>query len=122
MSLDVNGLSVDCAVPADDAAPEGASSFGLLAAALSACTAMSVRSFLQRWDLGGDDEVEVDVFFQAGPPRVLHRRVGVRADLGVGIREQLAAVVDNTPVTVLLRDALVIVTRLDVGPDARPGD
>jgi putative redox protein len=117
VSLDVNGLAVECTVPADEGEPEGATSFGLLAAALSACTAMSVRTFLQRFDLPRAP-VEVDVAFESGPTPVLHRRVGLAADLDPDARTQLAAVVDATPVTVLLRDAVVIVTRLEVGAGA----
>ena len=111
--VDVNGLSVNCTVPAEHGEPDGATSYGLLAAALSSCTAMSVRTFLQRWEVDGS-AVEVDVAFEPGPPPVLHRRVGLAGDLGTDQRTQLSAVVDSTPVTVLLRDALVIVTRLDV--------
>lgn len=114
VSLDINGLALDCIVPAGDGEPEGATSFGLLAAALSSCTAMSVRTFLQRFDLP-QAPVEVDVALESGPSPVLHRRVALAADLDPDARAQLAAVVDGTPVTVLLRDAIVIVTRLEVG-------
>lgn len=114
MSLDVDGHVIDCVVPADDTEPGGATAFGLLAASLSACTAMSVRTFLERWHVAAD-AVQVDVGLESGPSPVLHRHVAVRADLGVDARGQLAGVVDATPITVLLRDALVIVTRLDVG-------
>src|SRR4051812_16528407 len=48
--LSVNGFELSCAVPdGTGAEPPGATPFGLLAASLSACTAMSVRTFLQRW-------------------------------------------------------------------------
>lgn len=114
VSLDINGLALDCIVPAGDGEPEGATSFGLLAAALSSCTAMSVRTFLQRFDLP-QAPVEVDVALESGPSPVLHRRVALAVDLDPDARAQLAAVVDGTPVTVLLRDAIVIVTRLEVG-------
>lgn len=117
VSLDVNGLAVDCVVPAGDDPVEGATAFGLLAASLSSCTAMSVRTFLQRWEVPGA-AVTVHVAFEAGPPPVLHRRVALAADLDPDARRQLAAVVDSTPVTVLLRDALVIVTQLDVAAPA----
>jgi putative redox protein len=120
VAIDVNGLAVDCVVPADDAPVDGATSFGLLSASLSACTAMSVRTFLRRWDVPGC-AVTVEVSFEAGPPPVLHRRVVLAADLDADARRQLAAVVDSTPVTVLLRDALVIVTHLDVGTGATAG-
>jgi hypothetical protein len=50
--LSVNGFELTCAVPdGTGAEPPGATPFGLLAASLSACTAMSVRTFLQRWDI-----------------------------------------------------------------------
>lgn len=114
VSLDINGYALDCIVPAGSGEPEGATSFGLLAAALSSCTAMSVRTFLQRFDLPRAS-VEVDVALESGPSPVLHRRVALAADLDPDARAQLAAVVDGTPVTVLLRDAIVIVTRLEVG-------
>ncbi|MHC1562650.1 OsmC family protein [Actinomycetospora sp. C-140] len=117
VALDVNGLALDCVVPADDGPPDGATSFGLLAASLSSCTAMSVRTFLHRWHVPGC-AVTVDVSFEAGPPPVLHREVRLAVDLDPDARRQLATVVDSTPVTVLLRDALVIVTHLDVGAPA----
>lgn len=111
--LDVNGQPIECVVPADDVEPEGATSFGLLADALSACTAMSVRSFLHRWELAGN--TTVDVALDPGSPPVLHRQVGVSGPaFDVGLREQLAVVVDNTSVTLMLRDAIVVVTRLDL--------
>ncbi|MEJ2871241.1 OsmC family protein [Actinomycetospora sp. OC33-EN08] len=115
VSLDVNGQDIACLVPDHESEPDGVSTFGLLAASLSACTAMSVRTFLERWQVTVQD-VEVDVGFSAGRPPTLHRRVGVRAALDADLREQLAGVVDSTPVTVLLRDGITIVTRLDVHP------
>jgi len=118
VSLDVNGLALDCVVPTGEGEPEGATAFGLLAASLSSCTAMSVRTFLQRHHVEACD-VEVDVALEAGHPPTVHRRVGLLADLDQDLRTQLSAVVDSTPVTVLLQDALVIVTRLDVGPEPR---
>ncbi|MDF2978471.1 MAG: OsmC-like protein [Actinomycetospora sp.] len=117
VSLDINGHALDCVVPAGGGEPEGATSFGLLAAALSSCTAMSVRTFLQRFDLPRAT-VEVDVALESGPSPVLHRRVALAADLDPDARAQLAAVVDGTPVTVLLRDAIVIVTQLEIGAAA----
>ena len=115
VSVDVNGLPLACTVPGDDSVPEGPTSYGLLAAALSSCTAMSVRTFLQRWEAAGS-AVEVDVSFESSSPPVMHRRVRLAADLDEDERRQISAVVDSTPVTILLRDALVIVTRLDVRP------
>ena len=46
---------------------------------------------------------------------MLDRRVTVDGEVGRDLREQLAAVVDSTPVTVLLRDAVTIRTALATG-------
>ncbi len=113
--LSVNGFELSCAVPdgtGDE--PPGATPFGLLAASLSACTAMSVRTFLQRWHIDpGAVTVRVGVY-QSTPP-MLDRRVTVDGEVGTDLREQLAGVVDSTPVTVLLRDAVTIRTVLTTG-------
>jgi putative redox protein len=114
--MSVNGLELTCAVPDDTGAePPGATPFGLLAASLSACTAMSVRTFLQRWRIApGAVTVRVGVH-QTTPP-MLDRRVTVDCEVGPDLREQLASVVNSTPVTVLLRDAVTIRTELTTGP------
>lgn len=113
--LVVNGFELSCAVPDDSGAePPGATPFGLLAASLSACTAMSVRTFLQRWDID-PGVVEVHVGVHRSTPPMLDRRVTVDGEVGTDLREQLAAVVDSTPVTVLLRDAVTIRTQLTTG-------
>lgn len=114
--VDVNGYELPCEIPFDDhQVPTGPTSFGLLAAALSACTAMSARTFLQTWQMA-PDHVDVRVAFETGPPAVLHRRVTLAAAPPVELREQLAAVVDTTPVTVLLRESLTIVTEIVPAP------
>jgi putative redox protein len=46
---------------------------------------------------------------------MLDRRVTVDGEVGTDLREQLAGVVDSTPVTVLLRDAVTIRTVLTTG-------
>lgn len=115
----VNGLELGCEVPLDPLPePAGATPFGLLAGSLSACTAMSVRTFLHRWQLDAG-EVEVHVAFRPGSPPVMERRVVVEGEVGVDLREQLAGVVDDTPVTRLLREALTIRTVLTTGPARR---
>ncbi|MHA6631737.1 OsmC family protein [Pseudonocardia sichuanensis] len=113
--LSVNGLELSCAVPdAAGSEPAGATPFGLLAASLSSCTAMSVRTFLVRWRIDpGAVTVRVGVY-QSTPP-MLDRQVTVAAEVGPDLREQLAGVVDSTPVTVLLRDAMTIRTVLTTG-------
>jgi putative redox protein len=110
--LSVNGLELRCAVPDDDGSePSGATPFGLLAASLSSCTAMSVRTFLTRWRID-PGQVTVRVGVHPGRPPMLDRHVTVDAEVGPDLREQLAVAVDSTPVTVLLRDALTIRTVL----------
>jgi len=113
--LSVNGLELSCAVP-DDAGsePAGATPFGLLAASLSSCTAMSVRTFLVRWRIN-PGAVTVRVGVHRSTPPMLDRHVTVAADVDPDLREQLAGVVDSTPVTVLLRDAMTIRTVLTTG-------
>ena len=111
----VNGFALDCEIPSDPGPePEGATPFGLLAGSLSACTAMSVRTFLQRWRIE-PGEVEVQVAFRPGVAPTMERRVTVEGEVGPDLREQLAGEVDNTPVTRLLRDALTIRTVLVTG-------
>jgi putative redox protein len=113
--VDVNGFELSCTIPADAGPePHGATPFGLLAAALSSCTVMSVRTFLQRWRIE-PGEVTVRVAVRSGSAPMLDRHVTVGAAVESDLREQLAAEVDNTPVTRLLRDAIPIRTVLDTG-------
>ena len=113
--VSVNGYELNCEIPLDPAPePSGATPFGLLAGSLSACTAMSVRTYLQRWRVD-PGEVVVHVAFRPGRPPIMERRVSVEADVEPGLREQLALEVDHTPVTVLLRDTLTIRTVLATG-------
>jgi putative redox protein len=102
-------------VPDDEGVePAGATPFGLLAASLSSCTAMSVRTFLLRWRID-PGEVTVRVGVHRSVPPMLDRHVTVAAEVGPDLRGQLASVVDSTPVTVLLRDAMTIRTELTTG-------
>lgn len=113
--LDVNGYGLSCDIPVDAGAePAGVTPFGLLAASLSSCAVMSVRSFLVRWRVP-PGEVHVRVAVQGGPSPVLVRTVTVDAVVEPDLREQLSAEVDNTPVTRLLRDAVPIRTVLRTG-------
>jgi putative redox protein len=113
--VDVNGFGLSCDVPLDSGPePEGATPFGLLAASLSACTVMSVRTFLHRWHVEAG-EVTVRVAVRGGAAPMLERVVTVDAEVGADLREQLSAEVDNTPVTRLLRDAVSIRTVLSTG-------
>ena len=114
-AISVNGYELDCEVPLDpEPEPSGATPFGLLAGSLSACTAMSVRTFLQRWRVD-PGEVTVHVGFRPSRPTLMERRVSVEAEIAPELREQLATEVDHTPVTVLLQDTLTIRTVLATG-------
>jgi putative redox protein len=111
----VNGFELACEVPADHGPePAGATPFGLLAASLSACTAMSVREFLRRWRVD-PGEVVVHVGVRPGSPPLLDRRVTVEQTIEADLRAQLAVEIDNTPVTRVLRDSLTIRTTLATG-------
>jgi len=118
--VDVNGFALLCTIPADAGLePAGATPFGLLAASLSACTVMSVRTFLQRWRIE-PGEVTVRVAVRAGAgaggiETLLERHVTVDAQVGPDLGEQLSAEVDATPVTRLLRDAVPIRTVITTG-------
>jgi putative redox protein len=113
--LTVNGLELECEIPLEaEPQPAGATPFGLLAGSLSSCTAMSVRTFLRRWRIE-PGEVSVYVAFHPSSPPIMERRVHVEAPIDSDLREQLAAEVDHTPVTVLLKEALTIRTVLTTG-------
>jgi putative redox protein len=114
-AVTVNGFELACEIPADDGPePAGATPFGLLAGSLSACTAMSVRDFLHRWRIE-PGEVVVHVSVHPGTPPMLDRRVTVAGAVEPDLREQLAAAIDNTPVTRLLLEAVPIRTVLTTG-------
>ena len=71
---------------------------------------MSVRTFLQRWGVPSG-EVSVRVAVRAGGAApMLERHVTVAAVVDPDLRRQLAAEVDATPVTRLLRDSVPIRT------------
>ncbi|HXV93598.1 MAG TPA: OsmC family protein [Pseudonocardia sp.] len=113
--VSVNGFGITCDVPVDpQPEPGGPTPMGLLAASLAACTAMTARTFLQRWRAapGG---VNVRVAVAAGSPPALYRELHVESTIGPELREQLAAAVDSSPVTVLLRDSITITTVLRTG-------
>lgn len=112
-AVDVNGFELSCTIPLDpEPEPTGATPFGLLAASLSSCTVMSVRTFLQRWQVPAG-EVTVRVAVRAGGSTpMLDRHVTVAAVVEPDLRGQLAAELDATPVTRLLRDAVPIRTTI----------
>ena len=112
-AVEVNGFGLSCSIPLDDRPePTGATPFGLLAASLSACTVMSARTFLQRWQVT-PGEVSVRVAIRpGGAAPVLERHVTVAGAVDPDLRQQLVAELNSTPVTRLLRDSIPIRTVL----------
>lgn len=114
--VQVNGYEIACEIPSDHMPePDGVTPFGLLAASLSTCTVMSVRTFLHRWHVD-PGEVTVRVAVHPGTTPMLERHVTVPAAVHDDLREQLAAEIDNTPVTRLLTGSVPIRTILTTGP------
>ncbi len=115
-AVDVNGFALDCTIPIEeDPEPTGATPFGLLAASLSACTVMSVRTFLQRWQVPSGEVVVRVAVRPGGAAPVLERHVTVAGVVEPDLRRQLAVELDATPVTRLLRDAVPIRTLITTG-------
>ena len=91
--------------------------FGLLASALVACTAMTLRMYAARkgWELAA---IEVDVRYDIADDEgsTLVRTITIPADLTGEQRERLAAVAERTPVTLALRSGTPITTTFATYP------
>jgi putative redox protein len=91
----------------------GPTPFGLLASALAACTAITLRMYATRkgWEV---TPIEVDVRFDLDDTNALsiERTITVPAALTGEQREHLAAIAERTPVTLAVRHATPIVTSL----------
>jgi putative redox protein len=92
---------------------EGPAPHELLAGALAACTAITLRMYAERkqWPLG---LVEVDVHFERLPDKSSHidRVLKLSGPLTDEQRDRLADIAERTPVTLTLSAGVQIRTRL----------
>jgi uncharacterized OsmC-like protein len=83
----------------------------LMTGALAACSAMSARTHLERDGEPGD--IEVVVTLDAGPPTLLYRRVQLGFRLDPAEAHRLAAALERTEVTMMLKPAFAIRTQIE---------
>ena len=91
----------------------GPSPLELMTGALAACSAMSARTHLERDGDPGD--IEVVVTLDAGPPTLLYRRVLLAFRLDPAEANRLAAALERTEVTMMLKPAFAISTQIEHG-------
>jgi putative redox protein len=89
----------------------GPSPLELMTGALAACSAMSARTHLERDGDPGD--IEVVVTLDAGPPTLLYRRVLLAFRLERDEAHRLAAALERTEVTMMLKPAFSIRTQIE---------
>ena len=85
----------------------------LLCAALAACTAITLRMYAERkcWALR---VAHVDVLFKhEGEQRTMTRRLRLEGELDEAQRARLADIAERTPVTLTLKQGVVITTLLE---------
>jgi uncharacterized OsmC-like protein len=89
----------------------GPSPLELMTGALAACSARSARTHLERDGEPGD--IEVVVTLDAGPPTLLYRRVLLGFRLDPAEAHRLAAALERTEVTMMLKPAFAIRTQIE---------
>jgi uncharacterized OsmC-like protein len=95
----------------DDGPGKGPTPLELLAASLAACSAMTVRTHLERDGDPGD--IEVVVTLDAGPPTLFYRRVLLPFRLQPDEAHRLAELMERTEVTMMLKPAFSIRTQIE---------
>ena len=103
---------------ADEAVEAGGQDIGpapheLLCAALGACTAITLRMYAKRkdWQLRS---VHVDVYLELqGQKRAVTRKLRLDGDLDQTQRARLADIAERTPVTLTLKQGVMITTTLE---------
>lgn len=93
-------------------ADAGAAPFELLLAGLGACTAITLRMYAVRkgWPLG---EVHVDLrYVRDGDRGQIDRTLTLEGPLDEAQRARLADVAERTPVTLVVKNAVTVVTEL----------
>jgi uncharacterized OsmC-like protein len=96
---------------ADSGPGAGPTPLELMVGALAACSAMSVRSHLERDGDPGD--IEVVVTLDAGPPTQLYRRVLLGFRLDHAEAHRLVEALERTEVTMMLKPAFTIRTQVE---------
>ncbi|GAA1325995.1 OsmC family protein [Pseudonocardia xinjiangensis] len=100
---------------ADDGQGKGPTPLELLTASLAACSAMTVRTQLERDGDPGD--IEVVVTLDAGPPTLFYRRVVLGFRLEPDEAHQLADALERTELTMMLRPAFSVRTQIEHAGD-----
>jgi putative redox protein len=90
----------------------GPTPFGLLASALAACTAITLRMYAVRKGFEVE-QIDVDVRYDIADDHTLSisRTISIPRDLTTEQRDSLAYITERTPVTLAIRGGTAITTR-----------